>query len=249
MIPSSSSSDPSPFEYIRQCYDPSHANYRFRFYFYNPIIQTDGIPIQIVKPAGCSDALWQQIQADNPDPALYAPALADGFDALKQRSEWLQKTHRSQQEKLAELQNESARLLSSLELDATGLLRDARSRQDNLTARFLRVMRVIEAMREDGLPGRNGLPLPMQEQIKALLEKVREQRIALDKAKLNGEPSQPDQVASFNLDLSEELYRRLTSQQKLLEDLTMNLERDDQHLHLIRNTYEQIRLQPAYFFS
>ncbi|KAJ2896285.1 hypothetical protein IWW38_002071, partial [Coemansia aciculifera] len=69
--------------FIKNCWDPALPSYQFRHYFYN-VAEVGQVHLYQCPP-GQDPVLWQQAQADNPDPTTLVPVLANGFDDLRKR--------------------------------------------------------------------------------------------------------------------------------------------------------------------
>lgn len=235
---SAASLNTHPFEYIKQCYDPSSSNYRFRFYFFNPKLDGTGeITQPIQKPANVSDALWTQIQADNPDPQKYTAVIADGFTALKERATWQQSQDNVQRAKLEEVRQQANKIYAALDLDGIAYIEDVKIRQENISRRLLRIMRVMDAIKNED---QGHVSEQVEAQIANLLKQARLLREQLAKLPTPTE-AHTDQVISFEPDTSNRVQIMLQSQNDDLDHLVDSVNRDKEHLLKIKQLYAQLK--------
>ena len=227
-----------PLEYIKQCYDPSNPNYLFRFYFFNPKVDaTTEITQPPQKPAGVSDTLWTQIQADNPDPKKYTVVIADGFSALKERVTWQQSQDNVQRAKIEEIRQQSSKIYAALDLDGTAYIEDIKIRQENISRRLVRIMRVMDAIKNED---QSHVGEQVEMQIASLLGQARLLQEQLAKLPTPTEVH-IDQAISFEPDTSNRIQSMLQAQNDDLNHLVDSVNRDKEHLLKIRQSYTQLK--------
>lgn len=235
---SAASLNTHPFEYIKQCYDPSSSNYRFRFYFFNPRLDGTGETTQPVqKPANVSDTLWTQIQADNPDSKKYTAVIADGFTALRERGTWQQSQDNVQRAKLEEVRQQANKIYATLDLDGMAYIEDIKIRQENISKRLLRIMRVMDAIKNED---QSHVGEQVEAQISNLLKQARLLQEQLAKLPTPME-AHVDQVISFEPDTSSRVQIMLQSQNDDLDHLVDSVNRDKEHLLKIKQLYAQLK--------
>lgn len=227
-----------PFEYIKQCYDPSSSNYHFRFYFFNPRLDgTSEITQPVQKPASIGDALWAQIQADNPDPKKYTPVIADGFAALKERATWQQSQDNVQRAKLGEVRQQANKIYAALDLDGIAYIEDIKIRQENISRRLVRIMRVMDAIKNED---QGHVSEQVETQIANLLKQARLLQEQLAKLPTQTE-AHTDQMISFEPDTSNRIQHMLQAQNDDLDHLVDSVNRDKEHLLKIKQLYAQLK--------
>jgi hypothetical protein len=227
-----------PFEYIKQCYDPSSSNYHFRFYFFNPKLDGTGeITQPVQKPAGVGDALWAQIQVDNPDPKKYTAVIADGFTALKERATWQQSQDNVQRAKLEEVRQQANKIYAALDLDGIAYIEDIKIRQENISKRLLRIMRVMDAIKNED---QSHVSDQVETQIASLLKQARLLQEQLTKLPTPTE-AHTDQMISFEPDTSHRVQTMLQAQNDDLDYLVDSINRDKEHLLKIKQLYAQLK--------
>ena len=101
------------------------------------------------RPSNICDALWTQIQADNPDPKKYTVVIADGFTALKERATWQQSQDNVQRAKLDEIRQQADKVFAILDLDGVAYVEDIKMRQEGISRRLIRIMRVMDAIKNE----------------------------------------------------------------------------------------------------
>ncbi|KAJ2745333.1 Nucleoporin nup57 [Coemansia sp. BCRC 34301] len=134
--------------FIKNCWDPALPNYQFRHYFYN--VAETGQTHLYQCPPGQDSVLWQQAQADNPDPATLVPVLANGFDDLRKRVDSQSLQMQSYQERTTEISGKLRDVLQKHHSETTVHLAECRRRQGELSQRLLEFMRLLQLLRLRG---------------------------------------------------------------------------------------------------
>ena len=159
------------------------------------------------KPVNISDALWSQIQADNPDPKKYTVVIADGFGALKERAIWQQSQDDIQRAKLDEIRQQGDKVYAALDLDGVAYVEDIKTRQEGISRRLIRIMRVMDAIKNED---KGHVSEQVQIQIATLLKQARMLQEQMMKLSVPSD-LQNDQVISFDLDSSSRIQVMLSS--------------------------------------
>ncbi|KAJ2462926.1 Nucleoporin nup57 [Coemansia sp. RSA 2337] len=134
--------------FIKNCWDPAMPNYQFRHYFYN--VAEPGQAHLYQCPPGQDPVLWQQAQADNPDPTTLVPVLANGFDDLRKRVDSQSLQMQSYQERTSEISDKLCDILQKHHSETTVRLGECRRRQGELSQRLLEFMRLLQLLRLRG---------------------------------------------------------------------------------------------------
>ncbi|KAJ2811854.1 Nucleoporin nup57 [Coemansia furcata] len=134
--------------FIKNCWDPALPSYQFRHYFYN--VAEPGQAHLYQCPPGQDPVLWQQAQADNPDPTTLVPVLANGFDDLRKRVDSQSLQMQSYQERTSEISGKLCDILQKHHSETTVRLAECRRRQGELSQRLLEFMRLLQLLRLRG---------------------------------------------------------------------------------------------------
>ncbi|KAJ1672374.1 Nucleoporin nup57 [Coemansia sp. RSA 1694] len=134
--------------FIKNCWDPALPSYQFRHYFYN--VAEAGQTHLYQCPPGQDPVLWQQAQADNPDPATLVPVLANGFDDLRKRVDSQSLQMQSYQERTTEISGKLCDILQKHHSETTVRLAECRRHQSELSQRLLEFMRLLQLLRLRG---------------------------------------------------------------------------------------------------
>ncbi|KAJ2003034.1 hypothetical protein GGI04_003112 [Coemansia thaxteri] len=134
--------------FIKDCWDPALASYQFRHYFYN-VAEPEKAHLYQCLP-NQDPALWQQAQADNPDPSTLVPVLANGFEDLRKRVDSQSLQMLSYQDRTAEISNKLRNVIQRHHSETTVRLAECRRRQGELSQRLLEFMRLLQLLRLRG---------------------------------------------------------------------------------------------------
>ncbi|KAJ7799739.1 nucleoporin complex subunit 54-domain-containing protein [Mycena olivaceomarginata] len=143
---------------------------QFQYIFYNRVDPAQ-VGLYGRPPNATNDALWARAVRENPDPSCLVPAIAVGFDDLRQRVDAQGAQAGAHQEKLKELKTRIATLSSTQHQNSARLARLAAA-QTQLTHRLLALAShlhlLVPALRSSGIRGE-------EEELRGWLEELREE--------------------------------------------------------------------------
>jgi nuclear pore complex protein Nup54 len=122
---------------LKDSLDPSSSQCKFTHYFYNDI---DPANIhRVSRPLDQSEILWNNAQADNPDPSKLIPALAKSFSDILKRAKIQSQTAKTQADTIQSLLQGLSDLRHRQQVDHQDRLLLIRRRHSELATRILKV--------------------------------------------------------------------------------------------------------------
>ncbi|KAJ6625228.1 nucleoporin complex subunit 54-domain-containing protein [Mycena sp. CBHHK59/15] len=156
-------------EGIAAAWNSSSPQCQFQYYFYNRV-DPNQVGLYGRPPNATNDALWARAVRENPDPTCLVPAIAIGFDDLRQRVDAQGQQAAAHQERLKELKTRLETLSSTQHQNSARIARFA-SLQTQLTHRLLALAAhlhlLVPSLRSSGIRVE-------EEELRGWLEELRE---------------------------------------------------------------------------
>ncbi|KAJ7237441.1 nucleoporin complex subunit 54-domain-containing protein [Mycena haematopus] len=157
-------------EGIAAAWNATSPQCQFQYFFYNRV-DPNQVGLYGRPPNATNDALWAKAVRENPDPTCLVPAIAVGFDDLRQRVDAQGQQAAAHQERLKELKTRIETLSSTQQQNTARLARFAAA-QTQLTHRLLALAShlhlLIPALRSSGIRVE-------EEELRGWLEELREE--------------------------------------------------------------------------
>ncbi|KAJ7282675.1 nucleoporin complex subunit 54-domain-containing protein [Mycena rebaudengoi] len=157
-------------EGIAAAWNAASPQCQFQYYFYNRV-DPNQVGLYGRPPNATNDALWAKATRENPDPTCLVPAIAIGFDDLRQRVDAQRQQAAAHQERLKELKTRLQTLSSTQHQNSARIARFA-ALQTQLTHRLLALAAhlhlLVPALRSSGIRVE-------EEELRGWLEELREE--------------------------------------------------------------------------
>ncbi|KAJ6456190.1 nucleoporin complex subunit 54-domain-containing protein [Mycena sanguinolenta] len=157
-------------EGIAAAWNAASPQCQFQYFFYNRV-DPNQVGLYGRPPNATNDALWAKAVRDNPDPTCLVPAIAVGFDDLRQRVDAQGQQAAAHQERLKELKTRLETLSSTQQQNTARLARLACA-QTQLMHRLLALVAhlhlLVPALRSSGIRVE-------EEELRGWLEELREE--------------------------------------------------------------------------
>ncbi|KAJ7450858.1 nucleoporin complex subunit 54-domain-containing protein [Mycena latifolia] len=157
-------------EGITTAWNAASPQCQFQYYFYNRV-DPNQVGLYGRPPNATNDALWAKAVRENPDPTCLVPAIAVGFDDLRQRVDAQGQQAAAHQERLKELKSRLETLSSTQHQNSARIARFA-ALQTQLTHRLLALAAhlhlLVPALRSSGIRVE-------EEELRGWLEDLREE--------------------------------------------------------------------------
>ncbi|KAJ7859102.1 nucleoporin complex subunit 54-domain-containing protein [Mycena leptocephala] len=157
-------------EGITTAWDARSPQCQFQYFFYNRV-DPNQVGLYGRPPNATNDALWAKAVRENPDPTCLVPAIAVGFDDLRQRVDAQGQQAAAHQERLKELKTRLETLSSTQHQNSARIARFA-ALQTQLTHRLLSLAAhlhlLVPALRSSGIRVE-------EEELRGWLEELREE--------------------------------------------------------------------------
>ncbi|KAJ7766387.1 nucleoporin complex subunit 54-domain-containing protein [Mycena maculata] len=157
-------------EGITAAWNAASPQCQFQYYFYNRV-DPNQVGLYGRPPNATNEVLWTKAVRENPDPSCLVPAIAVGFDDLRQRVDAQGQQAAAHQERLKDLKTRLATLSSTQHQNSARLARVA-ALQTQLTHRLLALAAhlhlLVPALRSSGLRAE-------EEDLRGWLEELREE--------------------------------------------------------------------------
>ncbi|KAJ3104948.1 hypothetical protein HDU97_008696 [Phlyctochytrium planicorne] len=145
------------FTEMQGYWDPKNPNCQFKtnmadiqHYFYNMVHPSE---VQFYKcPPNEDPTLYQQAVQDNPDPSCMVPVLAVGFDDIKKRIKQQDLANESHRARLSDSIAQLEKIERKHYLETTVKLDEYKRRHTELAQRTLKLMKVVQILRNKGYP-------------------------------------------------------------------------------------------------
>ena len=127
---------------------------------------------------------------------------------MKERAIWQQSQDDIQRAKLDEIRQQGDKVYAALDLDGVAYVEDIKTRQEGISRRLIRIMRVMDAIKNED---KGHVSEQVQIQIATLLKQARMLQEQMMKLSVPSD-LQNDQVISFDLDSSSRIQVMLRAQ-------------------------------------
>ncbi|KAI8590483.1 nucleoporin complex subunit 54-domain-containing protein [Geranomyces variabilis] len=135
-------------QYFAASWNPDDPACLFKHYFYNIVGPNEA---SRYGPGPTDDlALYQQAQAENPDPENLVPVIAVGFRDLQKRVNMQAQAHEMHRAKLEEMEEKLEYLQRKRFLNTSSKIEEYTRRQATLVARVLKIMTQVQVLRNRG---------------------------------------------------------------------------------------------------
>ncbi|KAJ3184709.1 hypothetical protein HDU87_004113 [Geranomyces variabilis] len=135
-------------QYFAASWNPDDPACLFKHYFYNIVGPNEA---SRYGPGPTDDlALYQQAQAENPDPENLVPVIAVGYRDLQKRVNMQAQAHEMHRAKLEEMEEKLEYLQRKRFLNTSSKIEEYTRRQATLVARVLKIMTQVQILRNRG---------------------------------------------------------------------------------------------------